>query len=152
MDYIYLGEQLVYVLSSGLLSAAVSDTSSTILSIMKNNVYYPQLNNVLEETDLYAKMNVIQKLLEHFPKELEKNDIIKTTLSNIHDIIISINNELQKIDNEINYHENYRYFSKWRTPHYKYNLKQLKKYKNILDERFNTLIKLINILDKNKSN
>ena len=87
MDYIYLGEQLVYVLSSGLLSAAVSDTSSTILSIMKNNVYYPQLNNVLEETDLYAKMNVIQKLLENFPKELEKNDIIKTTLSNMHDII-----------------------------------------------------------------
>jgi len=152
MDYIYLGEQLVYVLSSGLLSAAVSDTSSTILNIMKNNVYYPQLNNVLEETDLYAKMNVIQKLLEHFPKELEKNDIIKTTLSNMHDIIISINNELQKIDNEINYHEKYRYFSKWRTPNYKHNLKQLKKYKNILDERFNTLIKLINILEKNKSN
>lgn len=148
MDYIYLGEQLVYVLSSGLLSAAVGDTSSTMLSIMKNNVYYPQLNNVLEETDLYAKMNVIQKLLENFPKELEQNDIIKTTLSNLHDIIISINNELQKIDNEINYHESYRYLSKWRTPHYKYNLKKLKKYKNILDERFNTLIKLINVLEK----
>mgnify|MGYP001452105499 CR=1 FL=1 len=142
----YVGEQLIYVLSSGLLSAAVSDTSSMVLSLFKNSIEYPQLTQTLEETDIYCKLSIIQKLLDNFPENLQKdNDAIKTSLSNLHDIVISINNELQLIDSEICYHENNRYFSYYRTPNYKSNLKQLKKFKIILDNRFEDLIRLMNI-------
>jgi hypothetical protein len=142
----YIGEQMIYVLSSGLLSAAVSDTSSMVLNMFKNSIEYPQLTQTLEETDIYCKLSIIQKLLNKFPEEISKNnDTIQICLSNLHDIVISINNELQLIDAEINYHENNRYLSYYRTPNYKHNLKKLKKLKHILDNRFEDLIRLINI-------
>ena len=142
----YIGEQMIYVLSSGLLSAAVSDTSSVVLNMFKNSIEYPQLTQTLEETDIYCKLSIIQKLLSKFPEEISKNnDTIQTCLSNLHDIVIEINNELQLIDSEINYHENSRYLSYYRTPKYKHNLKKLKKLKHILDNRFEDLIRLINI-------
>ena len=142
----YIGEQMIYVLSSGLLSAAVSDTSSMVLNMFKNSIEYPQLTKTLGETDIYAKLSVIQKLLDKFPEDIHKdNEAIKTCLSNLHDIVISINNELQLIDAEINYHENNRYFSYYRTPKYSSNLKKLRKLKNTLDNRFEDLIRLLNI-------
>ena len=60
----YIGEQMIYVLSSGLLSAAVSDTSNMVLNMFKNSIEYPQLTKTLEQTDIYAKLSVIQKLLD----------------------------------------------------------------------------------------
>ena len=142
----YIGEQMIYVLSSGLLSAAVSDTSGMVLNMFKNSIEYPQLTKTLGETDIYAKLSVIQKLLDNFPEDIQKdNEAIKICLSNLHDIVISINNELQLIDSEINYHENNRYFSYYRTPKYSSNLKKLRKLKNTLDNRFEDLIRLLNI-------
>jgi len=146
----YLGEQMIYVLSSGLLSAAVSDTSNIVLNMFKNSIEYPQLTKTLGETDIYAKLSVIQKLLDKFPDDIQKNnEAIKTCLSNLHDIVISINNELQLIDTEITYHENNRYFSYYRTPKYSSNLKRLRKLKNTLDNRFEDLIRLLNIFKIN---
>ena len=108
----YIGEQMIYVLSSGLLSAAVSDTSGMVLNMFKNSIEYPRLTKTLCDTDIYAKLSVIQKLLDIFPDDIQKsNEPIKICLSNLHDIVILINNELQLIDAEINYHENHRYFS-----------------------------------------
>ena len=142
----YIGEQMIYVLSSGLLSAAVSDTSNMVLNMFKNSIEYPQLTKTLEQTDIYAKLSVIQKLLDKFPDEIQKkNEAIKTCLSNLHDIVILINNELQLIDAEINYHENNRYFSYYRTPRYSSNLKKLRILKNTLDYRFEDLIRLLAI-------
>ena len=142
----YIGEQMIYVLSSGLISVAVSDTSNMVLNMFKNSIEYPQLTQTLEETDIYCKLSIIHKLLNKFPEEISKNnDTIQNSLSNLHDIVISINNELQLIDSEINYHENNRYLSYYRTPNYKNNLKKLKKLKHTLDNRFEDLIRLVNI-------
>ena len=139
---IYAGS-IVSFLTSSVVSVAVNDTSVLLLSMIKDAVIeYPALNKIIEKIDLNAKLNLIENLMNEIPENYEKNKTIAVGLSNLHETVLKIQDELKVINNIIHEHEQ-KYFYYWRTPYYYYNLVNIEKYNKTLDERFDILLKLI---------
>ena len=140
----YAGTQIVSALGSGMLSVTISDSATSILSMLKETVYedYPLLKSFMEKYDIKPTIEIIEKLMNDFPEELEKKEAIKLALENVHNIIINIHTQLDNINIEIKYHENYRYFASYRTPHYGHFLKKIENLINLLDLRMKLLLKL----------
>lgn len=147
-EYLVLNniQTLVSLLTSDLISTAISDTSYVILSIVKDDYKdYPDLINVIKELDLIYKFEIIKSLIILIPKKYEKILCIKLALNGLKETITNIYKLLIDIINIINNHKN-KYFSYMRKVKYKLELKELEKLSNILDNRYNMLIKLIKII------
>ena len=105
----------------------------------------PKVQNLLFHLDLQSDLKVIQALVEEISiKELEEGqyDVVDVALEQVKDMMISIKDELGKIQIEINNHES-KYFAEYREPNFNINLNQLIENKIILDKRVDLLIKLI---------
>ena len=140
----YAGTQIVTALGTGILSLTISDSATSILYILKETVYedYPLLKSFMEKYDIKTTIEIIEKLTTDFPEELEKKEVVKLALENVHKIIKDIYKQLDNINIEIKYHENYRYFSSYRTPRYGEYLKKIENLMNLLDIRMKLLLKI----------
>ena len=107
---------------------------------------YVDFKNTIEKIDLHTKLNVIENFMNIIPKEYENIKCVSTSLNSLHEIVIKLHDELGKINNIIEEHK-LKYFSYWRTPVYQKELDNIVKYKSILDDRFETLLKLINTIN-----
>ena len=137
----------VSLLTNGVVSLAISDTSSLLLSMAKTAVNdYVDFKNTLEKIDLTTKLNIIENFLAIIPKKFENIKCVSISLNSLHEIVVKIHDELAHINNIIEEHE-LKYFSYWRTPTYQIELDNIIKYKKILDDRFKTLLKIINTLN-----
>ena len=135
----------VSLLTNGVVSVAISDTSTLLLSMAKTVVNdYVDFKNTLEKIDLNTKLNIIENFLTMIPKN---SKILNVSISlNSFEIVVKIHDELAKINCIIEEHE-LKYFSYWRTPAYQIELDNVIKYKEILDDRFETLFKIINTIN-----
>lgn len=139
-------QTLVTLLTSDLISTAINDTSNVILSIIKDDYKdYPDLIKVVKELDLIYKFKIIKSFLLLIPKKYEKINCIKLGLNGIKDVIINIYKLLIEIINIINNHK-MKYLSYIRKVKYKNELVELKNLSNILDNRYNMLLKIIKII------
>jgi len=137
----------VSLLTNGVVSVAISDTSTLLLSMAKTVVNdYVDFKNTLEKIDLNTKLNIIENFLTMIPKKFENIKCVSISLNSLHEIVIKIHDELAKINGIIEEHE-LKYFSYWRTPAYQIELDNVIKYKEILDDRFETLLKIINTIN-----
>ena len=137
----------VSLLTNGVVSVAVNDTSTLLLSMIKTVVNdYVDFKNTIEKIDLHTKLNVIENFMNIIPKEYENIKCVSTSLNSLHEIVIKLHDELGQINNIIEEHK-LKYFSYWRTPVYQTELDNIVKYKLILDDRFETLLKLINTIN-----
>ena len=137
----------VSLLTNGMVSIAINDTSTLLLSMVKTMVNdYKDFKNTIEKIDLNTKLNVIENFMNIIPKEYENIKCVSTSLNSLHEIVVKIHDELGKINNIIEEHKQ-KYFHYWRTPIYQIELDNIKKYKLILDERFEILLKLINTIN-----
>ena len=119
------------------------------LEDLKKSLNPDQINdvkNTIEKIDLHTKLNVIENFMNIIPKEYENIKCVSTSLNSLHEIVIKLHDELGKINNIIEEHK-LKYFSYWRTPVYQKELDNIVKYKSILDDRFETLLKLINTIN-----
>ena len=137
----------VSLLTNGMVSVAISDTSYLLLGLVKEViVYHPDIKNTTDRIDLYNKLIIIDNFMKIIPTHLENNKCISTSLQSIHDIILQIQNELELINNIIETHSQ-KYFYYFRKHDYYIQLENIVNYKKILDERFNILLKLITTLN-----
>ncbi len=137
----------VSLLTNGVVSVAVNDTSTLLLSMVKTVVNeYVDFKNTIEKIDLNTKLNVIENFMNIIPKDYENIKCVSTSLNSLHEIVVKLHDELGKINNIMEEH-NLKYFSYWRTPVYQIELDNVVKYKLILDDRFETLLKLINTIN-----
>ena len=137
----------VSLLTNGMVSVAINDTSYLLLGLVKNVIVeHPDIKKTTDKIDLYSKLMVIDNFMKIIPTDLEKNKCISTSLQSIHDIILQIQNELELINNIIETHSE-KYFYYFRKHDYYIQLENIVNYKKILDERFEILLKLITTLN-----
>tara|TARA_B100001564_G_scaffold358441_1_gene377118 strand:- start:4770 stop:5228 length:459 start_codon:yes stop_codon:yes gene_type:complete len=137
----------VSLLTNGMVSIAINDTSYLLLGLVKNVIVeHPDIKKTTDRIDLYSKLMIIDNFMKIIPNDLENNKCISTSLQSIHDIILQIQNELELINNIIETHSQ-KYFYYFRKHDYYVQLENIVNYKKILDERFDILLKLITTLN-----
>ena len=137
----------VSLLTNGVVSMAINDTSYILLGLVKNVIVeHPDIKKTTDKIDLYNKLMVIDNFMKIIPNSLEDNKCISTCLTSIHDIIVQIQNELAIINKIIEDHTQ-KYFYYFRKHDYYVQLDNIVLYKKILDERFDILLKLISTLN-----
>jgi len=137
---------MVSLITTSVIGVAVNDTSTLLLSIAKNYVYdYSDFKDLIDKLDLYSKLNVIEAFMTDIPdKKYENNKTITIALQNLHEIVLTLQNELNIINKILEEHHNV-YFHYWRTPSCSQNLINIEKYNSILNKRFETLLNIIKI-------
>lgn len=104
-----------------------------------------QFKQILEDLDIKIKLDIISSFIDelHQTKKIF-NEPINKTFKYLDDILKTIEKEIENINIEIKNHKN-KWFHKLRSSNCSSMLGNLIKHKKILDERFELLIKLINI-------
>jgi len=102
-----------------------------------------KLKNIIEELDLTSKIDIINDLIKDVDKE-NINNIIHKAIHYLHDIIETINKEVEDIKKEIKEHSEL-WFHRYRTPNYISKIEKLIKHNQILDKRLDLFIKVFNI-------
>ena len=137
----------VSLLTNGMVSLAINDTSTLLLSMIKTVVNeYIDFKNTIEKIDLNTKLTIIENFMNIIPKEYENIKCVSTSLNSLHEIVIKLHDELAKINYIIEQHK-LKWFNYYRKPDYDIELDNIKKYKLIMDDRFDTLLKLINTIN-----
>ena len=130
-------------------SKSVSNTSDKIYDNIKDII---ELNNnisiIIDDYDIKDKINVFKLFLNEYNNKY-KSKTIYLALNNIYQVILVIDTLLLKIKNITKKHQE-KIFYQYRIPDYGDKLNKLKKYMNVLDKRFDFLIKLNHILINNK--
>ena len=127
------------------LSQTVSVTTKSIYegidNILLNDNF--QFKKTLENLDINVKLDIVNE----FIKDIDDKYITKTgikMLKHLETILLLINKEIKNINLEIENHQ-LKWFSKLRYSECNTMIKNLVNHVKILDERFNLLLKLINI-------
>ena len=102
-----------------------------------------KLKNIIEELDLTSKIDIINDLIKDVDKK-DINNIIHKAIHYLHDIIETINKEVEDIKKEIKEHFEL-WFHRFRTPTYISKIERLIKHNQILDKRLDLFIKVFNI-------
>ena len=150
MNSILLGTKaltMVSGLSTELLIQTVKTTSTGIISTIKyissyNNVDLTLLQKDLENIDLENKINIINQFIEEIEGKKNVKESIKSSIQSVHDILEKINKELESIKEDIEYHQT-KYFNSWRSIYCDDKIGNIKSHNEILDKRFDLLMKLL---------
>ena len=104
-----------------------------------------QFKDFLEDLDITIKLDIINTFIIdiHSNNKIFNNSVSKT-FKYLEEILKIIELEIENINNEIIKH-NEKWFSKFRFSNSSYMLQKLVKHIQILDDRFELLIKLIKI-------
>ena len=117
----------VSLLTNGMVSMAINDTSYLLLGLVKNVIVeHPDIKKTTDKIDLYSKLMIIDNFMKIIPSDLENNKCISTSLQSIHDIILQIQNELELINNIIETHSQ-KYFYYFRKHDYYVQLENIVK-------------------------
>lgn len=147
---IYLGGEMVMnALGYGLVSVAISDTSHSILNILKGTIFdssnYPGLTKFMEKHDIKNTIKIIETLICDIDEDIQKINSVHLALESVHETISKIKDELNNIEIEISYHKNNRFFADYRTPYYHPYLKKIEDLHIILQNRIKFLIDILNL-------
>jgi len=106
---------------------------------------HPDLKQVLEQTDLEAKLRAVDALLNQIATPApDSKTVYAVCTNNVQEVVDKIHSELKAIHQECEMHDQ-RWFSYYRYPAYYPNLENLKKYRELLDSRTDMLIKVLAI-------
>lgn len=120
---------------------------------------FGEFNNLLTRADLAVKINKIRQLINEFKHKEETGfkfqKSIQMSISDVDDAIIKINRILDETKIAKEEHEQ-KYFNGWRSADCSGQIESLKMSADILESRFNDLVKVLTIhnsIDKhNNSN
>lgn len=147
MEMVVLSRGFVSLITNGILSLAINDTSYLLLGFVKDAVIeHPDIKNTLIKLDLNNKLTIIDNFIKNVPEKYQHNKCINISLDGIHNIIIEINNELTLINKIVEDHSK-KYFYYIRKYDYYDNLKNLEKLNKILDDRFHLFLKLLKTIN-----
>jgi lysophospholipase L1-like esterase len=138
---------LVNTMGTNLIIKSLTTTTSSLCSLV---VYltatnHPQIIKKIKKLDLPYKVSIIGNVLTEYKTDEIQSIAIKQSIIGVQEILEMINNELITLKDIIDTH-NSKYFSNWRYLDCYVNVKLLKKYNKILDNRYKMLIELLQIL------
>tara|TARA_B100000795_G_C22799143_1_gene440890 strand:- start:260 stop:694 length:435 start_codon:yes stop_codon:yes gene_type:complete len=124
----------------------IGETSKGIFGLLLgiNEFNIPYINLLLEDLDILKIIELVESLFREktsFESMIFLSPAQILAYNNLHDINLKIKNELEIITTKIEESKNW-WFKYFRTAPYHYNLENLKRYKKILDRRFDIVLKL----------
>ena len=144
MFHYVIGGGIATVLGTNVINTVVSTTVNTVfstLSFAKNgtesNKMIIDIKQRIELLDIPNKLEVLNTMMSH----QGKTDVQLALEHGINDIIKKINNIMEIIDKEINYH-NSKWFSGYRSINLDEQIKELEILTKIIDTRINHLLQL----------
>lgn len=157
----------------GTISTITMGTCGIITSIYNHK--NPDVTKFLKKLDIEKKLNLIESVLDKYSSQKKittdsseiyklysknqnfnfkimddyekKSDPIELCLQYLREIITDIHLNLTDIDNTVKYHKT-KWFNSWRKLSIKKKLEQLEINSNLLDKRFNDLIKITELVNK----
>ena len=149
MEQIVLGGKALSIVSTLGVDVIIKGIQLTTLSIISGVKYLVSIHEFAPEIkplDLEFKLAIISAFIEDIQEnKKEMNKSTKLALASVGKVLEKINVELQLIKNNIRYHKS-KWFSSWRTCDVKDKVKQIIMHTELLDERFNFLIKIMTII------
>jgi len=147
---IYLGSEMVMnALGYGLVSVTISDTSHSILNILKGTIFesttYPVLIKFMDKHDIKNTIQLVESVINDIDKDIQKINSVHLSLEGVLEIIYKIKDELNNIEKEVSYHNDERYFAYYRTPYYQPFLKNIEELHNILKNRVDFLMNILKL-------
>lgn len=124
----------------------IGETSKGIFGLLSGISEFdiPYINTIFEDLDILKTIELVESL---FKEKTENQNTIMLShsqilaLNNLHDINTKIKNELELIKKGIEDSKDL-WFKYFRTAPYHKNLENLKRYKKILDSRFDIALKI----------
>jgi hypothetical protein len=120
----------------------------TSFSIAQNFVssHHEQINEVLLETDLISKLEIVQALMHDTQDRYndDRSTSIQKSLQNLGVIVENISLILKQIEEKIQRHK-LKYFSSWRSLNYEKLMNELKKNIKLLDIRYHMFLGVLQV-------
>ena len=130
----------------------VSETSKSIFHSITNILSHehPVINSILSDLDIPAQIKLIRSIVtevENGISSINRNKTLALSLEQLDDIVKIVSKQISIIKEGIAYHDTL-WLSAWRTPDYETEIEQLKKQKNIMNQRLDNLIKVVQITNQ----
>lgn len=111
-----------------------------LIGFIKEKGYNHEMVKTLENTDIEARINVINLFITELDNINENTpSSLMQCIKNIHHTINDIENELNKIKTRLEYNKSVKFFSYFRTYGFQNSMKRIQKHKVVLEERWNLL-------------
>ena len=141
----YTGQLVSTLIGNDILTKAISDTAGTIYNILYGlvDISDKRLDRVMEELDIKENLRIIDSVITSMNGR-SASKTVQISLEQLHEIICHIREDLKQIQSNFDYHAT-KYFSGYRQINNSVQIKNLKKHKQILDQRLDLFIKILNI-------
>ncbi len=140
------------LLGRQIMTQAISDASYSIYSSIGEIFYYTSyVDRSLCQLDIGNKIKTMELMCKDI-SELDKLDSasVNYCLENLHDMIVRIREDLKQINSIIKLHKE-KYFNNWRSVDVKEQLNNLRIHTQLLDQRYDLLVKTLNITNNIKN-
>lgn len=140
------------LLGRQIFTQAISDASYSIYASIGEIFYYTKyVDKSLCQLDIGNKVKTMELMCKDMAK-LEKlnSESVNYCLENLHDMIVRIREDLKQINSIIKLHKE-KYFNNWRSVDVKEQLSNLKIHTRLLDQRYDLLVKTLNITNNVKN-
>jgi hypothetical protein len=146
----------VYVgaIGIGAVASIVNSISTLTLNIyslsssikLSKNIFHDDIKDVLVRTDLEANIKLLHSIVAEIPHYyLLDNEAIIIAFKNVQEIIVQIEEELNKINDQINYNNNLYILKNARSYDFKPELRRLEAYVGVMEKRKNNLFKTLDL-------
>jgi hypothetical protein len=151
----------VYVgaLGLGAVASIINSISTLALNVyslsssikLSKNIFHDDIKDVLIRTDLEANIQLLHSIIAEIPNYyIVDNDSIIIAFKTVQEIIVQIEEELKKINDQINYNNNLYILKNARSYNFKPELRRLEAYVEVMEKRKNNLFKTLELF-KNQS-
>lgn len=150
MAALFLGRSVVTtLLGQHLISKAITETSNSVYANLSSIFSYSKnIDRLLMELDVNQRIKTMECIsTEICDKNIVSKKSIQNSLEGIHLMILEIKNDLDKIKKKISDHK-LKYFSSWRTLDIEKESIDLKSHVNLLNERYDLLVKTVEIVER----
>lgn len=127
----------------------VSETSRGIIGHIKSIWSYqdPSILEIMEKYDIRGRTKIIESIVNDIHQQIEDKTLrpsktLLLALEQIEEILDSISQTIEKIDQGIEIHKTL-WFHRWRTPEYAPQLKKLDIYQQNMGIRYDNLVKIM---------
>jgi hypothetical protein len=146
----------VYVgaLGIGAVASIVNSISTLTLNVyslsssikLSKNIFQDDIKDVLVKTDLEANIKLLHSIIAEIPQYYILDNIsIIIAFKNVQEIVVQIEEELNKINQQINYNNNLYVLKNARSYDFKTELRRLEAYVEVMEKRKNNLFKTLEL-------
>ena len=142
---IYTGQIVSTLIGNDIMTKAISDSAGTIYNLLYGfiDISDPLLEQTIDTLDVKEQIRSVETMITQITSHHDSKSV-QLSLEQLHEIICRIREDLKQIrDNHTAHRE--RYFYQYRKPDNSVQIANLRKHKQILDQRLDMFMRVIQV-------